>query len=71
MRMIVGLVSGIGAALVLFVNRAFAQQQTGPMMSGSMPMMGWPMMLFMGLFWVLLLILMVLAIFWLIKQLRK
>ncbi len=36
-----------------------------------MPMMGWPMMLFMGLFWVLLLVLMVLAILWLIKQLRK
>ena len=39
------------------------------MMSGGM--MGWPMMLFMGLFWLLLLILMVLAILWLIKQLRK
>jgi len=34
-------------------------------------MMGWPMMLVMGLFWVLLLILMVLGILWLIKQLRK
>jgi hypothetical protein len=35
-----------------------------------MYMMGWPMMLIMGLFWILLLILMVLAILWLIKQLR-
>ena len=41
------------------------------MMSGRMHMMGWPMMLVMGLFWILLLILMVLAILWLIKQLRK
>ncbi len=65
------MVSSIGVALLVFVNRAFAQQQMGPMMSGSMPMMGWPMMLFMGLFWVLLLILMVLAILWLIKQLRE
>jgi len=41
------------------------------MMAGRMDMMGWPMMLVMGLFWILLLILMVLAILWLIKQLRK
>jgi len=41
----------------------------GSMMSGCM--MGWPMMLFMGVFWLLLLILMALAILWLIKQLRK
>ena len=40
------------------------------MMWGRMHMMGWPMMV-MGLFWILLLILMVLAILWLIKQLRK
>jgi uncharacterized membrane protein len=71
MRTIVGLASSIGVALFLLVSRATAQQPMGPMMSGSMPMMGWPMMLFMWLFWVLLLILMVLAILWLIKQLRK
>jgi hypothetical protein len=65
------LVSSIGAALLLIVRRAGAQQQTTPMMSDGMSMMGWPMMLAMGLFWVLLLILMVLAILWLIKQLRK
>ena len=41
------------------------------MMWGRMHMMDWPMMLVMGLFWILLLILMVLAILWLIKQLRK
>ena len=69
MRMLIGLISGIGVALLLFVSRASAQQQMGSMMSGGM--MGWPMMLFMGLFWLLLLILMVLAILWLIKQLRK
>ena len=40
-------------------------------MSGSMPMMGGPMMIAMGLFWVLLLVIMVLTILWLIKQLRK
>ena len=68
MRMVVGFVSSIAAALVLFVSRASAQQQMGSMMSGCM--MGWPMMLFMGLFSVLLLILMVLGILWLIKQLR-
>lgn len=69
MRMIVGLLSSIAVALLLFVSRAGAQQQMGSMMSGSM--MSWPMMLFMGLFCVLLLILLVLAILWLIKQLRK
>ena len=69
MRMIIGLISGIAVALLLFVSRTSAQQQMGSMMSGSM--MGWPMMLFMGLFCLLLLILMVLAILWLIKQLRK
>ena len=69
MRRIMGLISGIAVALLLFVSRASAQQQMGSMMSGCM--MGWPMMLFMGVFWLLLLILMVLAILWLIKQLRK
>ena len=69
MRVIMGLISGVAVALLLFVSRASAQQQMGPMMSGSM--MGWPMMLFMGFFCLLLLILMVLAILWLIKQLRK
>ena len=69
MRMIMGLISGIAVALLLFVSRASAQQQMGSMMSGCM--MGWPMMLFMGVFWLLLLILMALAILWLIKQLRK
>ena len=69
MRMIVGLISSMAVALLLFVSRASAQQQMGSMMSGCM--MGWPMMLVMGLFWVLLLILMVLGILWLIKQLRK
>jgi len=59
MRTIVGLASSIGVALLLLVSRATAQQPMGPMM------------LFMGLFWVLLLVLMVLAILWLIKQLRK
>jgi len=68
MRTILRLVSSIGVVLLLFVSFAAAQQQAGPMMSGPM---GWPMMLFMGLFCVLLLILMVLAILWLIKQLRK
>jgi uncharacterized membrane protein len=67
--MIMGLISGIAVALLLFVSRASAQQQMGSMMSGCM--MGWPMMLFMGVFWLLLLILMALAILWLIKQLRK
>ena len=56
MRMIIGLISGIAVALLLFVSRTSAQQQMGSMMSGSM--MGWPMMLFMGLFCLL-------------KQLRK
>ncbi len=69
MRMIIGLVSSIAVALLLVISRASAQQQMGSMMSGCM--MGWPMMLFMGLFWVLLLILMVLGILLLIKQLRK
>ena len=69
MRTIVGLVSSIVLVLFLLVSRAAAQQQMGSMMSGCT--MGWPMMLGMGLFWVLLLILMVLGIFWLIKQLRK
>ncbi len=69
MRTIVGLVSSIGVLLFLLVSRAATQQQMGSMMSGCM--MGWPMMLVMGLFWVLLLILMVLGILWLIKQLRK
>ena len=67
--MIMGLISSIAVALLLFVSRASAQQQMGSMMSGCM--MGWPMMLFMGVFWLLLLILMALAILWLIKQLRK
>jgi hypothetical protein len=70
MRTILRLVSSVGVVLLLLVSFA-AAQQAGPMMSGPMPMMGWPMMLFMGLFCVLLLILMVLAILWLIKQLRK
>ena len=62
---------GIGVVLVLFfISQASPQQQTGSMMGGSMPM-GWPMLVFMGLFWVLLLILMVLSILWLIKQLRQ
>lgn len=60
--------STVVVALLLLVDRTLAQQQ---MPDGSMPMMGWPMMLAMGLFWVLLLVLMVLTIFWLIKQLRK
>jgi uncharacterized membrane protein len=67
--MIVALISSIAVALLLFVSRVWAQQPMGSMMSGSM--MSWPMMLFMGLFCLLLLILMVLAILWLIKQLRK
>jgi len=67
--MIIGLISSIAVALLLVMSRASAQQQMGSMMSGNM--MGWPMMLFMGLFWVLLLILMVLGILLLIKQLRK
>ncbi len=68
-RAIPSLLTGIG--FVFFgVGRAAAQQQTTPMMSNCMAMMGWPMMLGMGLFWLLLLVLMVLAILWLIKQLR-
>lgn len=70
MRTIAGLIFSLGVVLLLFMGRASAQQ-AGPMMSGWMPMMGWPMMIFMGLFWVLLLILMVLSILWLIKLLRK
>ena len=54
---------------MLFLRTASAQERGG-MMWGRMHMMGWPMMV-MGLFWILLLILMVLAILWLIKQLRK
>jgi hypothetical protein len=60
----------LGFMLMLFIGTAIAQERNG-MMSGRMHMMGWPMMLVMGLFWILLLILMVLAILWLIKQLRK
>jgi hypothetical protein len=71
MRTIVGLAFSMGVVLLLFTGGASAQQQMGPTVSGWMPIMGWPMMVFMGLFWVLLLILMVLAILWLIKQLRK
>ncbi len=48
MRVIMGLISGVAVALLLFVSRASAQQQPGSMMSEGM--MGWPMMLFMGLF---------------------
>ena len=60
----------LGVVLLVLVNRAMAQQPTAPM-SDCMSMMGWPMMLSMALFWVLLLILMVLAILLIIKQLRK
>lgn len=69
MRAMVGLISSIGVTLLLFVSRAVAQHDMGPMMWGGM--MGWPMMLLVGLSWILLLILMVLTIVWLIKQLRK
>src|SRR5438552_17055988 len=70
MRTIVAIAINLGLALMLFLGMAAAQERGG-MMSGRMHMMGWPMMLVMGLFWILLLILMVLAILWLIKQLRK
>jgi hypothetical protein len=65
MHTIIAAAINFGLALMLFLGQATAQQESGPM-----PMMGWPMMLGMGLFWVLLIILMVLAILWLIKQLR-
>jgi uncharacterized membrane protein len=70
MRTIVSVVIGATAGLLLFVNHVFAQAQMGGM-SDCMSMMGWPMMLFMGLFWVLLLILIVLTILLIIKQLRS
>ncbi len=69
MRTVVTIAINLGFMLVLFIGTAIAQERDG-MMSGRMYMMGWPMMLVMGLFWILLLILMVLAILWLIKQLR-
>jgi hypothetical protein len=69
MRTVVTIAINLGFMLVLFIGTAIAQERDG-MMSGRMYMMGWPMMLIMGLFWILLLILMVLAILWLIKQLR-
>jgi hypothetical protein len=69
-RTVVLIAINLGLALMLLLGNAIAQEQ-GDMMSGRMHMMGWPMMLVMGLFWILLLILMVLAILWLIKQLRK
>jgi hypothetical protein len=68
--LIVSVLFTAATVVLLLASRVFAQPQTGGM-GGGMPMMGWPMMLFMGLFWVLLLILMVLAILWLIKQLQK
>ena len=70
MRTVVTIAINLGFMLVLFIGTAIAQERDG-MMSGRMYMMGWPMMLIMGLFWILLLILMVLAILWLIKQLRR
>jgi hypothetical protein len=70
MKTVVAIAINLGFALMLLLGNALAQEQGG-MMSGRMHMMGWPMMLVMGLFWILLLILMVLAILWLIKQLRK
>jgi hypothetical protein len=69
-RAVVVIAINLGLALILLLGNAIAQERDG-MMSGRMQMMGWPMMLVMGLFWILLLILMVLAILWLIKQLRK
>lgn len=74
MRMIIGALSALGITLLLWTRSVLAQPASGQpsMMGGScMAMMGWPMMLGMGLLWVLLLILMVLAILWLIKQLRS
>ena len=70
MRTVVTIAINLGFMLVLFIGTAIAQERDG-MMSGRMYMMGWPMMLVMSLFWILLLILMVLAILWLIKQLRR
>ncbi len=70
MRTVVAIMINLGLALMLFIGTATAQERGG-MMAGRMHMMGWPMMLVMGLFWILLLILMMLAILWLIKQLRK
>jgi uncharacterized Tic20 family protein len=69
MRTIVTVMFTAVAAVLLLASRLFAQPQTGGM--DCMSMMGWPMMLFVGLFWVLLLVLMVLTILLLIKQLRK
>jgi len=55
MRTIVSLVLSAAMGLLLpLVSRALAQQQSGSMMPDCMSMMGWPMMVFMGLFWVLL-----------------
>ncbi len=71
MRTVVAIAINLGFALMLLLGNALAQEERGGMMSGRMHMMGWPMMLVMGLFWILLLILMLLAILWLIKQLRK
>lgn len=69
MRVIMGLMSSLVLTLWFLVSETTAQSRMGSM-SDCMGMMGWPMMLGMGLFWVLLLILMVLGILWLIKQLR-
>jgi len=71
MKTVVAIAINLGFALMLLLGNALAQEERGGMMSGRMPIMGWPMMVVMGLFWILLLILMVLAILWLIKQLRK
>jgi hypothetical protein len=70
MKAVLAIVINLGLMLMLVIDNAVAQEREG-MMSGRMPMMGWPMILVMGLFWILLLILMVLTILWLIKQLRK
>ena len=49
MRTILRVAFSMGMVLFVLLGRALAQQPMGSMMSGSMPMMGWPMMLFMGL----------------------
>jgi hypothetical protein len=69
MRTLRVLTVNLGLILILFLREAMAQQ--GSMMSGGMPVMGGTMMVGMGIFWVLLLVIMVLTILVLIKQLRK
>lgn len=48
-----------------------ADRMRSMMGDGGMAFSAWPMMVFMGLFWILAVILMALAIIWLIKNIKK